>query len=464
MENKNPYILTFILKQHTPLIHFQHDQAGATLRATEVKPKLDRFLLSKYRNGIDKKWYVGAGTSGERKDALAFQFSIRPKSGLFWTSYIERPKFDEYERFKRKKDGNGTETNSYPSFFGNMGKFYEEVDTIKKFIFHPDGLEVTINSFHTGLISFIKSHLAEFFATYNFGTRQTKGFGSFYLQDLNEFPLKSADWCDYKIEIPFPAIQKFGKNATGLDYDKMFSAAGFFQKLDWFYRCLRGGINLKTSTGADRFYFKSLLFLYFKSLGVQWEKKTIKEQFYSTDWKKIFPDGSSKTFIGLTTQQSKRSASEALSYSNSNKKLVKDLFGLSSEEAWLSYQSDTITKAHKKSKFTSGEGKEISRFASPIIFKPIELNPGTMTVFIRFEETGLKRMIGETFNISSKRKSTSIRPPLEIPKSFSLDGFFKFLTNPANFNISTHVDSKFHNEDEYKSLAIIFHSLTRLKP
>ena len=37
--------LEFTLKQHTPLIHFQHDQAGATLRATEVKPKLDQFLI-----------------------------------------------------------------------------------------------------------------------------------------------------------------------------------------------------------------------------------------------------------------------------------------------------------------------------------------------------------------------------------------------------------------------------------
>ena len=41
--------LTFKLKQHTPLIHFQHDQTGATLRATELKPKLDRFLVEKFK-------------------------------------------------------------------------------------------------------------------------------------------------------------------------------------------------------------------------------------------------------------------------------------------------------------------------------------------------------------------------------------------------------------------------------
>ena len=42
------YKLEFTLKQHTPIIHFQHDQDGATLRASEVKPKLDRFIYSKW--------------------------------------------------------------------------------------------------------------------------------------------------------------------------------------------------------------------------------------------------------------------------------------------------------------------------------------------------------------------------------------------------------------------------------
>jgi len=41
--------LTFKLKQNTPLIHFHHDQHGATLRATELKPKLDRFLNKKFK-------------------------------------------------------------------------------------------------------------------------------------------------------------------------------------------------------------------------------------------------------------------------------------------------------------------------------------------------------------------------------------------------------------------------------
>ena len=38
------YKLEFTLKQHTPLIHFQHDQDGAILRATELKPTLNKFI------------------------------------------------------------------------------------------------------------------------------------------------------------------------------------------------------------------------------------------------------------------------------------------------------------------------------------------------------------------------------------------------------------------------------------
>lgn len=43
--------LTAILKQHTPMIHFQHNESGATLRASEVKPLLDKFILTKLGNG-----------------------------------------------------------------------------------------------------------------------------------------------------------------------------------------------------------------------------------------------------------------------------------------------------------------------------------------------------------------------------------------------------------------------------
>lgn len=38
------YKLTFKLKQHTPYIHFQHNHIGATLRASDLKPRIDKYL------------------------------------------------------------------------------------------------------------------------------------------------------------------------------------------------------------------------------------------------------------------------------------------------------------------------------------------------------------------------------------------------------------------------------------
>ena len=39
--------LKFKLDQHTPMLHFQPAQQGATLRATEVKPRFDKWLVRK---------------------------------------------------------------------------------------------------------------------------------------------------------------------------------------------------------------------------------------------------------------------------------------------------------------------------------------------------------------------------------------------------------------------------------
>ena len=70
------HTLKVTLKQHTPLIHFQHDQEGATLRASEVKPKLDKFILTR----LSKE----ERTKGEREGW------IKVKDGKAWLDYKMR--------------------------------------------------------------------------------------------------------------------------------------------------------------------------------------------------------------------------------------------------------------------------------------------------------------------------------------------------------------------------------------
>lgn len=54
------YKMTIKLLAQSPMIHFQGKIDGATLRGSELKPKLDRFLIKKIenwnpKNGVDKK-------------------------------------------------------------------------------------------------------------------------------------------------------------------------------------------------------------------------------------------------------------------------------------------------------------------------------------------------------------------------------------------------------------------------
>ena len=84
--SNNKFKVEFTLKQHTPIIHFQSDQVGATLRATELKPKFDRFLIN-YVFKNDKKQYQEYLIDKD-KNALNYKVKISNHS----TNAISTPK------------------------------------------------------------------------------------------------------------------------------------------------------------------------------------------------------------------------------------------------------------------------------------------------------------------------------------------------------------------------------------
>jgi hypothetical protein len=145
--------LTIKLKQHTPLIHFQHDQDGATLRASEVKPKLDKYILKQlgwgdYGKGKEeaktKGWLVGKG------DHPALDYKMRIET--------------EGKRFEHK----------IKIINANMiAVFYK-------------GIIIRFLSINSDLIQEIKKNVSDFFIVYNFGFRQSKGYGSFTVDNEKE--------------------------------------------------------------------------------------------------------------------------------------------------------------------------------------------------------------------------------------------------------------------------------------
>ncbi len=412
------YKLTVKLKQHTPLIHFQHEQEGATLRATELKPKLDKFLIKKL--GIEKlkSLFIGNGD----KPALDYKIRITPQSNVDFFD-IEKVKTDRNNRPSFDKRGNPRKV-QFPAFFANMGSDGDE----KKFSY-CEKLDLIISSFNKELTDEIKKHISEFFAFHNFGTRQSKGFGSFYPTKNNEEGI----YIEPKKFFTF----HFFREANERDfYRKQYV---LFEAIDLFYRSLRSGINLK-NRDRTMFYSKSLLFLYAKYKGWQWEKKTIKQKFFSGE---------------LASQNMEHDNPDILDYDSNNKYLLKDLLGLSSDELWLSYRT-SITKEHP----------HIDRYKSPLLFKPIDLGSGKFDVFF-YAFPVSREILNETFKIRNKKGGNF---DIKTPSEFDIDKFLDFLfldmgkpitefKGESGFYLEDHIDEEFHNHRNFKILYKIFDSI-----
>lgn len=169
------------LVQHTPLIHFQHSEPHACLRATEVKPKLDRFLIEqlekddRFGDGRWKKWFVGDGSQ------QSFDYMMRIASN---SEQVERTHSIERAIARAEhRPPNASFHEIHKNYFGNMASGNNIQDTIretfKESLFYKDGLTLTIRCFIPELLTFIDEHIRGFFMMHNFGTRQRKGFGSF---------------------------------------------------------------------------------------------------------------------------------------------------------------------------------------------------------------------------------------------------------------------------------------------
>jgi len=363
--------LIYKLKQHTPMIHFQSDQIGATLRATELKPKLDKFLLMNIKELPFVKHANGA-------KSLDYKVSIRAIGVVI--KDIET--FDN--RGREQKD---------PLFFGNMG------DGVRKKFVESGNIEIEFVTFNAQIKNAIENLFEGFLAQTNFGTRQSKGFGSFYLD-------KPFD----KSLIPHKVYS--------------FKSSNWKNDIKLFYSFLRQGINLPNSEGT-RFYSKPAIFAYALSKNITWDKKAIKQHFFSDI---------------LNTQQAKYAQNSPVNFSGQNSFLMRDLFGLSSSQSWLSYRA-TVEKEHQ----------EIERFKSPITFKII-----AGTVYF-WADKSIEKILNKTFTISTKgNKPLS----LSTPKEFDFDDFFNMA---FAIDLTKHIDPKFHSQNEFSTLTRIFNDIKASK-
>lgn len=239
------------LVQHTPLIHFQHSEPHACLRATEVKPKLDRFLIEqlekddRFGDGRWKKWFVGDGS----QQSFDYMMRITPNS-----EQVERTQSIERAIARAEhRPPNASFHEIHKNYFGNMASGNNIQDTIretfKESLLYKDGLTLTIRCFIPELLTFIDEHIRGFFMMHNFGTRQRKGFGSFTV-DINTQPNAPKG---------FDLVGKYCPNAYYCKLNDNVSADALLDAVWVISAFLRSGFNR-----GEGNYVRGFVFRYFQ--------------------------------------------------------------------------------------------------------------------------------------------------------------------------------------------------------
>ncbi len=343
-----PFKLKYTLLCQSPIMHFQakrEEQFGAALRATEVKPKLDKFLTKKFGDSISLSWYIN-GKDG----ALNYKMHITPV-GPQKTLTVHPIYYGNTGRTNRKK---------YP-IFGNC--------------------ELTIMCFIPELSEKINACIGEFFIVMNFGSMQSKGFGSYTVQGYEisektiEQYLKQSTgslWC-YKIDKNYsskPATKsiKVSNEFVNSEWPACYWALDDIKKI---YSVMKSGYNRSRPKDYYRDdnhnYTRSFLYMYFfddHKKGVQRygsEKAYMKKEKISP-WLNGTPvkHPNNNIFDG-------RDANKFIEY-----KYLRAFLGIGETIEYIkSYNGEVPNSRDKQKVKIKCTDEEMQRLSSPIFFKII---------------------------------------------------------------------------------------------
>ncbi len=362
--------LKVTLEQHTPLIHFQHDQYGATLRASEVKPKLDRFLLEKLKHDsfiIEKALlHCKKGISKHELDesGLAFKY-IFCKKEENWMGLSDSLSY-KLRIVTNKKDYVNLKmtSNKFPFMLCNMDK--KESDLVQ-FSFYKK-IDLEFMSKYANLIDKIAEYLDDFLAITNFGSRQNKGFGSFFTKD------KTLD--DFKKSL---------SSSYHVAWTKEFS---YRENLDGFNSLFNDLNNTYKSLKSGKRGIPSSLSYYFKESDQVALKNYIKK--------------------GISPIQTN---------------YIRACLGITNE---LTVSSDCMALIEH---YCENDDEKIERYQSPIMFKVFKQN-----IFLLYHDTFnsiVNKTFKFTF-VDKKTKKYILQPSqtLNTPKMFEIEKFLgKHLKN-----------------------------------
>lgn len=411
----NNFKIQFTLKQHTPLIHFRPHEEGATLRATEVKPKLDRFILNHlqsiapnlYEQNEDLINSYFPKKNGKRAGEYKMHISgnVRKK---YLIGAVFTKKEREYLQEQRIPFLN------YTSYFADAKPIRDGVKQRKKSINEFEGVHPGVNyqdlklelfSYHPPLIDFLQKIIPYFLAIENFGTRQSKGFGCFSCAGMEEVLEETLS--------NHPEIITVFRKYNSSNYSKKLKIIREdFQRL-------KAGYNFRDD------YQKSILWQYLCEEGnIGWEKKkikqTLKNNFSDVFWN-LKGDNRGMNRNHLNNEQ--------FEY-----QYVRALLGLAehNEYGTQNNRDEIKVKIHDPT-------KEVERFQSPIQFKVF--NDYIYLVGWKIPEKlvwidkskNIRRKFDFILNANLNQRFTEKKlGTLEVPANFSLSDFLDSALNEDN--------------------------------
>ena len=356
------------LEAQSPIIHFQHDQAGATLRASEVKPKLDRFLLNKMEQETGKRVAVLKEDNGyavmftdKEHNALNYRMNFEVPGNAYWV---------EPGTFKPE---------SYSIYYGNSG-VHDEKEKKKAVFTNP---VMNLMCFNQVLRNYIEKYLVEFFAVTNFGTMQDKGFGSFMpkecLQKSGELTLEETKRFAEMLKQAAGSVHCYSMLFVRVPEEinaKNAWCTKVFKQIKDFYGIMKSGQNF----GG---YSRSYLFQYMHGTDNKGNRDDL-----SIDNEKAWLK--QKGIVPIIEKNGKTDRVDK------NPRYVRALLGVG---AGMSFIQKDGKRLKVKINHKNGDGDAIERMDSPVKFKIIRNK-----VFITAEEVP-EEIYGRMFEFQNKERN-----------------------------------------------------------
>lgn len=389
-------ILKIKLKQHTPLIHFQHHEEGATLRATEVKPKLDKFILQK----------SGISTDTEKPAILNYKMEIEcigKREEYLIASFLNTKNKAQLEKYQIKYIANSPyfaqEKENREIFYQNTIRKWNEIP--RKGILHEGAMIVILGKEET--IELIIKHVQSFFISNNFGTRNNKGFGSF---SVSRIEISTQD--GFK-EVPLRNNEQLLKECFLFCYKcktRYTDFSSMFGQINLTYKSIKSGISHPKNK-------KSYLMSYFYNQNIRWEKKYFKQNIKE---KKLLNENGRPYTL-------KSQYKPDLYNDNGDFRFARAVLGLPNQYEFILENPPQNNPKNKLIITVKGE-EGIERFKSPLFFKVIDqyiyLAGNTVSDAI------LNKQFNFTVNIQESQYTDETISGLKSPETFNLQKFMEY--------------------------------------